>query len=403
MIANLVSAVARGENCFGREKEVDLLWQKLEHGHIVLAAPRRFGKTSVIYRLIDAPRPGFKVIHIDVEHMLEPADLITELFAQLARDSHLAKLLQTVTSLPAKWWSRFRENIQEIAILELKIKLKDEVRPHWQESGEKLFEHVASAKETIVFILDEFPMMVDRMAHKESHREEARNLLRWLRKIRQSQRPPNVRFLLAGSIGIDHVLNELGEIATINDLETMRLEAFPPKVASAFLDALAESEGLPLSAPCKKRMLALVETRIPYFLQVLFSEVAKAHKMENAGVTPRMIERIYRDKVLGVDCKTYFERYFGRLRDYYAPQEEKAAKRILRELAIQGPLSRDVCFQFYKKVFAASADEEEFNRLMTDLENDFYVRFDSETRAFRFACSLLRDWWLRHYAMGAED
>lgn len=99
---------------------------------------------------------------------------------------------------------------------------------------------------------------------------------------------------------------------------------------------------------------------------------------------------------------TYFGHYYGRLRDYYSPHEEKAAKRILRELALVGTLTRDNCAQLYKTEVGKGKDREEFNRLMTDLENDFYIRFDRDARQYEFACKLLRDWWLRHYGMEAD-
>jgi hypothetical protein len=103
--------------------------------------------------------------------------------------------------------------------------------------------------------------------------------------------------------------------------------------------------------------------------------------------------------VLGVDCKTYFDHYYGRLRDFYEPQGERAVKRILRELATAGSLTRDACFQLYRETMVERAELEEFNLTMSDLETDFYVRFDFDTRRYEFACKLLRDWWLRHYGM----
>jgi uncharacterized protein len=147
------------------------------------------------------------------------------------------------------------------------------------------------------------------------------------------------------------------------------------------------------------KMLALIGTPVPYFLQIIFSEVAKAYALAEEEITPEKIERIYRDKVLGVDCKTYFDHYYGRLRDYYDASEEKAVKRILRELAAVGEMTRDACWQFYQEQVGRSADNEAFNLLMTDLENDFYVRFEADTHRYQFACKLLRDWWLRHYGM----
>jgi hypothetical protein len=258
---------------------------------------------------------------------------------------------------------------------------------------------VEQSLETIIFILDEFPMMIDRMARSATHRQEAITLLRWLRALRQRPENSRVRFLIAGSIGIDQVLNQLGEIKSINDFEVMRLEPFPPKVADAFLKELGDSASLPLATAIRRKMMDLVGTLVPFFLQILFSEIHKAHTLDGEPITPRKVERIYRDKVLGVDCKTYFDHYYSRLRDYYQPNEEKALKRILRELAVAGTLSRDVCWQFFRDIIGQGANIEDFNRLMTDLENDFYIRFECEAQRYEFACKLLRDWWLRHYGM----
>jgi len=48
------------------------------------------------------------------------------------------------------------------------------------------------------------------------------------------------------------VLNELGEIAAINDFESLKLDPFAPKVAADFLGALAKSAKVPLSQPSKR-------------------------------------------------------------------------------------------------------------------------------------------------------
>ncbi|MCI0490028.1 MAG: hypothetical protein L0229_25835 [Blastocatellia bacterium] len=399
MVTNRVGPPVRGEDFYGRDEFVKLVSNKLKAGDVVLAAPRRFGKTSVMYRLIDEPAWDYRVVHADLQHMTEPAQLITELVEQLAKDTRLSKIISGLSYLPKRIWSGFKENIEEVELVKLKLKLKEQVRLRWQESGEELFEKVAASETTIIFILDELPMMIDRMARSEAHREEAKTMLRWLRALRQKPNVMNVRFLIAGSIGIGHVLNDLGEVTAINDFEQMRLEPFPLKTAAKFLDELAESHEITISRPSKKRMLELIGIPVPYFIQIIFSEVDKTHAQDGEQVTPKKVERIYRDKVLAVDCKTYFDHYYGRLRDYYKPREEKASKRILRELALSGSLSRDVCYQFHKEIFGRQAEIEEFNRLMTDLENDFYVRYGFDTRRYEFSCKLLRDWWLRHYGM----
>ena len=52
----------------------------------------------------------------------------------------------------------------------------------------------SSDLETVVFLLDEFAVMIDEMAHLDARREDARLLLRWLRQLRQPPRIKNVRF-----------------------------------------------------------------------------------------------------------------------------------------------------------------------------------------------------------------
>lgn len=402
MVINRVGAPVRGADFYGRDALVDIIWQKLRFGNILLTAPRRFGKTSVMYRLIDEPRYDFKLVHADLEHMIEPAELISQLAVQLATDTRLSRIANGLSYFPKTLWTRFKETFSEIDLLKVRVKLRDKLRPHWQESGEELFKRVAEFPGTIVFVLDEFPMMIDRMARSSTHREEAKTLLRWLRALRQSPSTTNVRFLIAGSIGIGHVLNELGEISAINDFEQVRLEPFPKKMAAMLLDELANTHKIPLSEPSKRKMLEAIGTYIPYFIQVIFSEAAKSHTQNGEPITPKRVEQIYRDKVLGVECKTYFDHYYGRLRDYYKPHEERAVKRILRELALAGCLSREICYQLYRDNLGDRSDVEEFNRLMTDLENDFYVRFDATSRKYEFASKLLRDWWLRHYGLEAS-
>lgn len=401
MVMNRVGPPVRGNDLFGRDIFVELVWRKLEGGNVLLSAPRRFGKTSIMYRLMDQPRGNYKIVHADLEHLSEPADLILELIVKLTADTKLSKIVEGAGAISKELWSRLRGAVDEVEAFDVKLKLREEIAPHWQESGKLLLKRLGASGQPVLFILDEFPMMIDRIARLEDRPEEARSLLRWLRALRVSPELQNVRFLIAGSIGIGSVLNQLGEITAINDFEPLHLAPFPRNVAAQFLEELARTDGLTLPPECREKMLDLIGVPVPYFLQILFSEISKAHMLDGEEITVPMVDRIYRRKVLGVDCKTYFDHYYGRLRDYYQPQEERAVKRLLRDLARQGSLTRDAVFGLYRAVLGDGADIEAFNTTLSNLENDFYVRYNDETGQYEFACKLLRDWWLRHYALEA--
>lgn len=398
MPSNLVGPPVRGSDFYGRDKFVDLVWERISFGHVILAAPRRFGKTSVMYRLIDAPRWDYRLVHSDLEHFKGPADLLTSLVVQFSKDDALSQISSALSYVPRKIWKGFRDSIDEVEVHKLKVKLKDTIRPHWQESGEELFGAVAGSTHKVVFILDEFAVMIDRMARHPESLEEAKTLLRWLRHLRQAPQTENVRFLIAGSIGIGHVLRQMGETASINDFEHLKLEPFPAKVADDFLCALSDAHEVPLPIVARKKILQLIGTRVPYFLQVMFSEVAKAYKQGGGAPTPASVQKLYFEKVLGVDCKTYFDHYYGRLRDYYEPTDERAAKAILRRLAEEGAVARNSCYHIFQ-THGRGRDADAFHGLMANLENDFYINFDAKTQHYEFSCKLLRDWWLRHYGM----
>ena len=396
---NRVGPPVRGGDCFGREAFVELLWQKVEAGHVLLAAPRRFGKTSVMYRLIDAPRDEFLIIHVDLEHLEEPAQLLSELISKLARVKGLAlnwdAFGEKVEGIMGAARKILSDTVSEVEVANFKIALREQTEAHWQEVGDQLFAQLAAMKRPVLFVLDEFPMMLDRMARLPRQRSDAVTLLRWLRRLRVAPEMGEIHFLIAGSIGIDAIVNELGEAKSINDFERLRLEPFSEPQAKEFLQALGEAHGVTLSPACRTKIIRLIGEPVPYFLQILFSEVAKTYP-DGKGATPKKIEEIYHQRVLGMDCKSYFEHYYGRLRDYYKPDEEKAIKRLLRELAFAGKLSRSQTALIYREETNGFSIEQ-FNLLMTNLENDFYVQQDAATSDYGFSCSLLRDWWLRYY------
>lgn len=397
-VTNRVGSPVRGEDFFGRERFVELVWEKISRGNILLVAPRRFGKTSVMYRLIDEPRGNSKIIHADLESVTEPAEMIIQLLEGLAKDESFDDTVGKIGFVKTGW-NFFRKNFEEVDLYVAKVKLRDNIREDWQAKGKEIFQKVTEIDSTVIFILDEFPMMLDAML-KHNRKDEAKTLLRWFRSLRISPGLQNkIRFVIAGSIGIDHVLNQLDEINSINDFEKLKLEPFSPKIANEFINELCATHSLPLTEEVKAKILESVGKPIPYFIQILFSEVYKTYFQDEAEITVETIEKIYREKVLGVDCKTYFEYYYGRLRLYYAPDEEKAARGILREIAVKGELKKSTCYQIFQKVLGKKASLEGFGKLMTELENDFYVTFKYETESFEFGSKLLRDWWLRNYGM----
>ena len=89
------------------------LWQTLRTGHLVLTAPRRTGKTSVMDYLRDHPEDGFSVVSINVQDLTHPADFFQVLLDGF-HDAHpdfvrdrLAAGWGLVSGVLKSWWRKY--------------------------------------------------------------------------------------------------------------------------------------------------------------------------------------------------------------------------------------------------------------------------------------------------------
>ena len=74
---------ARKENFWQREKEIKEILHKINsHQHILLVAPRRVGKTSIMHYLLDNPEDKV-VLYIDTESANSENEFWKKLFNKL--------------------------------------------------------------------------------------------------------------------------------------------------------------------------------------------------------------------------------------------------------------------------------------------------------------------------------
>ena len=84
-MGNVTGQAVVGDNLYGRDYEIARLWEKLAQGdHILMLAPRRVGKTSLMLELDRAPRENWDVIYVDVESGDGPTDCVAAILAALA-------------------------------------------------------------------------------------------------------------------------------------------------------------------------------------------------------------------------------------------------------------------------------------------------------------------------------
>ncbi|MDP2209857.1 MAG: ATP-binding protein, partial [Bacteroidota bacterium] len=76
-----IGQVARGDNFFPRPRITIEIWQKLDSGsNLLLVAPRRVGKSSILFNLLDVTRENNIVIYYVSESVNNENEFYHKLF-----------------------------------------------------------------------------------------------------------------------------------------------------------------------------------------------------------------------------------------------------------------------------------------------------------------------------------
>ncbi|MFQ5751644.1 MAG: hypothetical protein ACE5HI_06555 [bacterium] len=399
----IIGSPPRGEDYFGQSELIENLWTKLKKDNVLLVAPRRFGKTGAMYRLLDEPHRQFRVFYIDVEPINTAANFMIELIAVLLRDSHLKKVMNDFWE-GTKGFGHFIRNLPEsIDVGGVKVKLREntDVPQEWLSYGERIMSLIAMDGTPLLLLIDEFAVMINRIARK--NKAEMEQLLRWFRSARIAPKT-QTRFVIGGSINLISTLDSLGLVDTVNDLALVRLKPFKPDIAKAYVHAIFKSKKLQISTYLIDIILELVGTPIPYLLAVLLSSIIDRQRATKNQISKEMINKAFQEDLLGGAASTFFGQYRSRINDYYSGLEARAAKAILGTISRSDTaVRRDVIYQIYLKTLNLQHNtnvQENFLQLMYKLENDFYVTAENDT--YGFFSRVIQLWWKNHYGFQGE-
>ncbi len=255
----IVGSVPRGEDYFGQEALIEKLRSKLSKDNILLEAPRRFGKTGAMYRLLDEPREPFQPLYINVEHIMSPADFMIELVAILLRNNHFSRLINVMWE-GTKGFGLFLRNLPssiDIGKLKVELREKTDVPQEWISYGERIMSLLAQDGPPLLLLIDEFAIMINHIALRD--REAVEKLLRWFRAARTAP-DTQTRFIIGGSVNLISTLDALGLVDTVNDFSIERLKPFDHETAKQFIEAIFASRKVKIDPEVSDIILELVGT-----------------------------------------------------------------------------------------------------------------------------------------------
>ncbi len=402
------SPVRDDDFCF-REEYLEDLWEAVAKHNILLLAPRRTGKTSVMYRMLDLPKEDWLVVPLNVEELRTPGDFILSLIDAIRE--HQPDYLRDFI---AKGWAFIADalsKVERIEISEFKVQLRKNENPegYWQERGTELINRVFKSRKQVLFIIDELPDMLNSMA--DFSREEYDIFLHWFRKIRDRSLSHNLRWLVGGSVNLIAALDQQGMVRLVNDLKSEPLPPFTDAEIDTFVTRMLGDRDVLFDETVVPRIKALLGTPIPLFLQMLMQELHRLWKRDRSRtLTETDVDAVYNKSLLGDMARDKLQHYRSRIDVHYPPEDCEAACYFLGQLSLsENGLSHGALFQFYRDIEGrrtaprtAPSLSQAFQRLMLHLQSDFYIEATPDG-TFDFASRLLKNWWKKYYSYESED
>lgn len=370
--------------CFDRELETRELWTRLKEGrNQLMLAPRRIGKTVLLNRLQEtAADNSFRAIVVDVEGFRDERDFFRQCCAAIHEEMGTgARVLTTFTERMARLLKGRVEGADWRQWL---------AQTDWQDFAEHLLAHLNDHGEDDPWLLlvDELPIFVQ--ALKERSGEGAiGGFLYWLRNVRQRYR--QVRWLYAGSIGLDSVARRYNVEGALNDLEPFSLGPFPSDVATAFLSDLATRRRCRLDPDAAETILRRLGWLSPYYLEKI-AEDACMHTDGGRITTGVVDDALHR--MLELEKRLYWSTWREHL-DRNFPEPERTHLYEVLDIVARNKsgADRDMLLAGLNRG-GEPVGNVQLRDLVDTLCADGYLARGDDDR-YRFRMNLLREWWLR--------
>lgn len=367
-----------GEDFFGREVELGKAESLIRDNNLMLAAPRRVGKTSFARRLIDTlSSKGWNTIFIDLEDITSIDHFFNAFYGELVKLPE-TKAVEKVKAKMKKWLSGV-----ELSTTGLPVKATVKMESSYNNDFKDLADILNTLDNHTLVVFDELTVLLKSLSEKNDNEQAVRTFLNQFRAMR-SATSEKCSWLICSSVGVRNFTTQHNLSDTINDVADFELGAFSDEEATKFVSTLAESIGIEADAKIKRYILDKIGWNIPFFIQLLLS------RLPVGEITKADVDEAYGHLLQTGSFDTWHER----LNIEYGNHKD-VAKLILKYLCVNvdGKTRDEIYNHIYAKI--PSFENEEMGMLLRALMTDGYLVKDGEQ--YKFRSPLLRDYWKETY------
>jgi hypothetical protein len=353
-----------------------------KQSHILFTAPRRVGKTSIMKDLEVNCLPDYICRYENIESDRNQKQFFKHLFNILLNQLNTFRKTKNKVSK----WIKSR-GIGEISIegnikfIKKELDYKDELL--------SLIEELNKMDHKVVLFLDEFPEVVSSIKKNEG-KEQAINMLHTLRAIRQNENFSRFILVLAGSIGLEQVVETLDRPKLINELHRIRISPLSKNEAIQLIKQLTDGASMQIGKEQINYILKKIDNLIPYFIQLIIEESDTIlNKQNRTELQNEDIEMAFDNIVIHDENLQDWE---SRLKPPYLNKNAYGfCKEVLTICAFENKISLQQIYNLANKW----KQKDEYMKRVKMLERDGYIV--GENRFYLFVSPILQVWWKRQH------
>jgi len=375
----------RGENFYQRNSIIEKIWERIESGNnLLLVAPRRVGKTSLMFHLMDHPRDNCSFIYLETESVNNENEFYRRLLTKLVT-SEFVKNYQKI----GNFIKEHLPVIKKIGSNGVEFEIKNDY--NFYEAFKNILKKIELNSQKLIFLLDEFSQTVENIKTDDGERKAIR-FLHTMRELRQSEvTGNNIQFVYSGSIGLENIVRQMNASKTINDIIPIKIKPLNRKESVELISLLLDNVDFKLSKPLIEIILKKVEWWIPFYLQLTIQSVKDIYKDENPQeITEIIIEKAF---VEMIEQRHYFDPWHTRLRISLKRNEYNFAKELLNSISEAETIHSNQIHDL-----AVKYDLEDYKDIVDSLVYDGYINNNENIKIYRFNSPILRMWWRKYVA-----
>jgi hypothetical protein len=372
------------EGLFDRENARLSLLDKATKTPVMLLAPRRTGKTSLMYWLLDDPPEAWAPIYLDLMWWTDPREFVGGLAAEVLRARALADRI-IAAGEPFRSFGLPPERDDERRAW--KQKIAEGVKTDWLGVLDSLLAATRGRPRPLL-LLDEVADFIQ--ALREGSEPDYRAFVE--EALPMLSNADNCGLVVTGSRSLEYAVKKLALTEAFAGFDRFVLPPFEREPARVLFEERLRAKDIRPTPAVVDRAVSLVGHQVPYFVQMLADAVVNgvpAGDLADASV----VEDRYRNGLLGYPVEGYFNDLERRLKGLNQYRRHRAGRDILCLVAERedGIEDAELVARFQESAGGAEAFEE----LMVLLEEYFFL--GREGARWRFQVPVMRDCALKYY------